>query len=374
MSDYYYYRRAPRPSPRSLRSRSSPPAPATAHTVPPPTPAYSLSIPTVVVGEKRSKSPASTVPPPTPSFTTFPSYRAPTGAARVAVPNATSSSYAATAATADEMLATERMEGPACARDRETIAREMTQGEGRLPYSRAYQPTASNTPRDRVAPAAMEMAEPAEPVIRDPELSVEVNARWLMALATDVEDMFSEKVADIDEATIGMRQVAATLKYVSDFIGIHQDPGTPSPAAQDVIFALQVKFQDYSVTVTDAQQAADMQNLAVILEKRADIANIMPNIELHEMMNSLADHLLQLVSSPAEMVTGMREVAAMLEQDFNGFDSGDGIPTRSLAAQQVHRVAVEKICERDDDDLQKLSNIRALAKIVVESPNAYWQI
>lgn len=250
----------------------------------------------------------------------------------------------------------------------------MTQGEGRLRYSRAYQPTASNTPRDRVAPAAMDMSEPAEPVIRDPESSVEVNARWLMALATDVEDMFSEKVADIDEATLGMRQVAATLKYVSDFIGIHQDPGTPSPAAQDVIFALQVKFQDYSVTVTDAQQAADMQNLAVILEKRADIANIMPNIELHEMMNFLADHLLQLVSSPAEMVTGMREVAAMLEQDFNGFDSGDGIPTRSLAAQQVHRVAVEKICERDDDDLQKLSNIRALAKIVVESPNAYWQI
>lgn len=272
------------------------------------------------------------------------------------------------------MPTTERMEGPAYARYREGIEREMPLGEGRLRYSRAYQPTASNTPRAHVAPAAMDMSEPAEPVIRDPESSVEVNARWLMALAKDVEDMFLEKVADIDEATFGMRQVAATLNHASDFIGIYQDPGTPSPAAQDVIFALQVKFQDYSATVTDTQQVVDMQDLAALLEKRADVANMMPNIELHGMVNSLADHLLQLVSSPAEMVTGMHGVAAMLERDFNGFDSGGDTPTHSSAAQQVHRVAVEKICERDDGDLQKLRNIRALAHIVGESAHAYWEI
>lgn len=223
---------------------------------------------------------------------------------------------------------------------------------------------------------------------------------FVSRLAKDIEEAYPSfsGINNMADMAIGMRQVSALLYRDSFKMGGSKIRGQmivdASPVAEQVNFTLKHAFdQQYPNQVT--QRTLDMEALAAMLEegvglketKVEEIAPLpptsaapppVPNLAtINDVLEGLLDIFPNLVATLPDMVSGMREVAAMLQRDVEDYGStrkvSASVPMPTPAAKEVHSILLSTFQEQRATDAQKVCDIGALAKSMVEQANAFVQ-
>ena len=236
-------------------------------------------------------------------------------------------------------------------------------------------------------------------VQRGPIAPLRPDMAFVNTLADQIEEAYPgfDGVNNVSDVAAGMREVAALLYRDSYMMGGSKIRGqmiiNASPEAERVNNHLKQLFdhQHFNVGQQVTARALDMEALAAMLEERADLkapkgekaaplpaalAAPVPNMTaIEQVVEGLVDVFPNLVANLSDMISGMREVAAMLQRDVDNYgrapDASASPPTPSAAAETVHSILLSTFQDQQVPDAQKVTDIAALAKSLVEKANAF---